>query len=322
MKQLELKLGGLFALQIVFAATLFWYFEAGEEKLIPEALIATEKSNIDKLVVHSADDKVSLALKDNQWSINDDQEIVATKSKVESTLGKLTALKTNWPVATTTSSHKRFEVSQDKFQRKIELFSGDNLVGELYLGTSPGFKKVHIRRAGDDEVYALTLNNYDFPVKVSEWLDKSLLSAKDVKSIKREDYQIMKVDDAWQWADSKHKPGQLDADKASSLGNALSFLNVLEVTDKTPGFSSDKVVNLEVEGEDKWQYQFLEEDSNYYVKRSDRRRVFKLSQYEYGRIAKVTIDDLTLAEKDEELDAPKEELAETEAEESSETKDS
>ena len=322
MKQLELKLGGLFVLQIVFAAILFWYFDAGEEKLVSEALVATEKSNIDKLVVQSAEDKVTLALKDDRWSINDDEEIVATKSKVENALDKLTALKTNWPVATTTSSHNRFEVAQDKFQRKIELFSGEKLVGEFYLGTSPGFKKVHMRRAGDDEVYAQALNNYDFPVKASEWLDKSLLSAKDVKSIKREDYQITKVDDAWQWASATSEQTKLNSEKASSLSDALSFMNILEVTDKAPDFSSDKVVNLEVEGEKKWQYQFLEEDENYFVKRSDLMPVFKLSQYEYERIAKVSFDDLKLVEKPEGHDDTQEELAETNEEIAAESKDS
>lgn len=322
MKQLELKLGGLFVLQMFFAATLFWYFDVSRDKLVSEVLITSEKNSINKLVIHSDEDKVVLELKGKQWNINGNEEIFAAKSKVDSAIEKLAALKTNWPVATTASSHQRFEVSPDKFQRKIELFNGENLVGELYFGTSPGFKKVHIRRAGDNEVYAQSLNNYDFPVKGSEWLDKSILSANEVKTINREDYQITKKDAVWQWASSIQPKNELNAVKAESLGNALSSLRVLEVSDKKLDFSSDKVINLEVEGEKKWQYQFVEENNNYYVRRSDRTSIFKLSQYEYNRIAEVSFEDLKVAEKQgEEIDT-QDDVAETKVESSTEYKDS
>ena len=56
----------------------------------------------------------------------------------------------------------------------------------MLLGTSPGFRKVHVRRPNEKEIYTVNLNTYDMPVADTEWLDKALLSAKDVRRIKGE----------------------------------------------------------------------------------------------------------------------------------------
>jgi len=58
-------------------------------------------------------------------------------------IDKLEGAEAAWPVATSESSAERFEVSDAKFQRRIRFFADDAVVTELFLGTSPGFRRVH-----------------------------------------------------------------------------------------------------------------------------------------------------------------------------------
>ncbi|MFA0040120.1 hypothetical protein AB4423_25970 [Vibrio chagasii] len=81
----------------------------------------------------------------------------------------------------------------------IALYSKGGKVNELYVGTSPCFKRSHIRQE-DDDVYALELSAYEASAKDSGWLDKSLLALPSVKRIKGEDFELSKEDDTRNWS--------------------------------------------------------------------------------------------------------------------------
>ena len=80
------------------------------------------------------------------------------------------------------------------------LYSKGGKVNELYVGTSPGFKRSHIRQEEDDDVYALEFSAYKASTKDSDWLDKSLLALPSVKRIKGEDFELIKEDDTRNWS--------------------------------------------------------------------------------------------------------------------------
>ncbi|PQJ49936.1 hypothetical protein BTO12_19200 [Vibrio splendidus] len=73
-------------------------------------------------------------------------------------------------------------------------------MNELYVGTSPGFKRSHIRQEEDDDVYALEFSAYKASTKDSDWLDKSLLALPSVKRIKGENFELIKEDDTRNWS--------------------------------------------------------------------------------------------------------------------------
>jgi len=104
----------------------------------------------------------------------------ANDGKVTDLLNKLTSLSLSWPVATSSTSHERFEVADTKYQRKLVLNAGE---ASLLFGTSPGYQQIHARGASDD-VYAVKLATYEMPVNADDWLDKSLLhSSGEVNSV-------------------------------------------------------------------------------------------------------------------------------------------
>ncbi|NHN38414.1 DUF4340 domain-containing protein [Pseudomaricurvus alcaniphilus] len=174
MNKLTSWLGGLLALQLVLAAGLFWGDGAGQSEAIGQPLLGFEQAQIDKVVIGAGEEEVTLQRQDGQWRLPGQSDLPVDSGKLQPLLEQLHGLQSGWPVATSASSHQRFEVSEDTHQRRIRLFRDGQLVVDLYLGTSPGFKKVHGRRAADTEVYALPLNSFDFPTSADNWLDKTL----------------------------------------------------------------------------------------------------------------------------------------------------
>lgn len=90
-----------------------------------------------------------------------------------------------------------------KYQRHQQLLQDEQLVADLYVGTSPGFRKVHIRKVDDDAIYAVGLNSYEMPVKVSDWLHKTLLAPQDIEGIKGADCTQQKTEDGRRFAGIK-----------------------------------------------------------------------------------------------------------------------
>jgi len=297
MKKLQRWLGSLLVLQLVIASVFFIEGRSGHADFKPEPLLSFNKDKVNKIRVSSGSAKVTLVKDKGQWTLPELNSLPVSKNKLNTALQNLQGLSSNWPVTTTGSSHERFEVSENKFQRKIDLYRDEALAGELFIGSSPGFKKVHVRPAGENNVYALLLSAYDFPTKPIDWLDKNLLSAKKITTIKGPDYALRKVDEKWQIADGieSSKTMAINRDKADQLSQALTSLSVMGLADKAPEFSAEKVVTIEVSGEDNWQYQFLEKEGKYYVKRGDIAQIFTLNQHEYQRLASIGMADLSVA---------------------------
>lgn len=111
----------------------------------------------------------------------------ADDDKVNDLLDKLAELAAPWPVATSADSAERFAVTEDNHQRRLVLEDAEDVVADVFLGTSPGYRRVHARVAGEDEVYSIDFSNYEAPTDADQWLDKGLLAASgDPSSIARE----------------------------------------------------------------------------------------------------------------------------------------
>jgi len=135
-------------------------------------LLSFEPSQVNRITISDGDLEVSLTRTEDGWQAG---EYPADTAKVTAMLEKLAGLDTQWPVATTPASAVRFEVAQDNFQRRVVL-DGVADVPVLYLGTSPGFQKVHGRRADSDSIYSIGLSNFELPVGVDGWLNKKMFA--------------------------------------------------------------------------------------------------------------------------------------------------
>ena len=166
----------------------------------------------------------------------------ADDEKVTTLLDKLAGLQAPWPVATSADVAQRFEVAEDNYQRLVSLRQGDEILAQAYLGTSPGYQRVHARAAGQDDVYSVQLSNYELGLEIDAWLDKAVMAIDE--TVTRVDYvpsavsaqlleQVIGEDGAAIWQINGESA---DATKAETYVNRFGNLRVL-------GLADDKLVS-------------------------------------------------------------------------------
>ena len=301
MTRFKLTLVGLLVFQLAIAAGLFWNQQADQHAAPRGSLLSMSAAGADRLIVKDTEgNDVTLRKSGEAWQLDNLFELPADLNKVETLLSKLEKLQQDWPVTTTEESHERFEVSDEKFQRHLRIFEGDQLVVDVYLGTSPGFRSVHLRQSGDDAVYAAPLNTFDLPVDSSDWLDQSLLSIKDVSGIEGSDYMLQKEGESWRLSakDVNHADNRsANPDAADQLSKALRNLRVTAVHEHLPDAKEVAKIPLTVgSGETLWQYEFIQSGDQFFVRRNDLAQLFAMSPATYEKISKANFDALSAAE--------------------------
>lgn len=196
----------------------------------PEPFLQFDAEAIDSIAVADADSEIRLAKADDEWQLPDGAP--ADAEKISAALDKLADAAGGWPVANSASTAERFEVTEDNHQRHIVLAAGDETVADVYLGTSPGYRKVHARRADDDAVYAIAFANYEAGVAASDWLDRGLLQAEGtVTGLRRDGVFNLAKDDEDNWTAASGEA--LDAGKATTLAGRFTGLTVTGISEAT-----------------------------------------------------------------------------------------
>ena len=174
-------LAGLLIAQLALLSTIGLL---GNEDAEVEPFLSFELEQITGFTIaDGAEQLIELKRGAQGWHFSGTPDVPADADKIAEVLEKLSNLGSPWPVATSAASRTRFEVTQDNYQRNIRLATADSLQADFYLGTSPGYRRVHARNAGDDDVYSVDFANFEVPVVVDEWLDKTLLQTQDITAI-------------------------------------------------------------------------------------------------------------------------------------------
>lgn len=302
------------ALQLMVALIVFWS-GGHSDSFKAEPLVAVDQSEIDRIVIRDSDSEVELVKSAESWELSEPASLPVEESRLNSLLTQLSSLESTWPVSTTTASHERFEVSEDKFNRHISLYSKGDKVTELFVGTSPGFKKAHIRQEKSDEVYALEFSAYEASATDKDWLDKSLLALPSVKRIKGRDFELVKEENSWSWSGAP-LTAELDQAKAKELSEAIDSLRVTAVAKESPEVEAVKSLSIYAEDGNSYTFELFAKEDDYFIKRSDLAQVFTLSKYEYEKLAEPALSSLSEAQTTDD------EPTSSNAEEESKTSDS
>lgn len=206
------------AVQLLLAAILLNKRDDYGAFQTQEHLLDIDKSKIDVLFIESAD-KSSLRIerKDGKWILPASQGFPASPDKLDALLDKLLTLKPSWPVATSASAASRFKVSDDEFERRISLLAGEQTLAKLYLGSSPGFRKIHARVDGKDAIYSVAFSAFEAETKSDDWLNRAYLklARNDLASISLNGMTLENQDGNWGLAGLAEgesvKQGELDA---------------------------------------------------------------------------------------------------------------
>lgn len=221
-------LGILLLSQLLLMAGL--YFAGARGEVEPSAWLEFNLEAIDGLEIRAAEGRVVLSRSDGDWMLAD---VPADQSKVTTMLAKLEAMQAPWPVASSADSAQRFEVSESNYQRQLRLLMGDEAQVILYLGTAPGYQRVHARRADQDTIFSIALSNFELPVDVDGWMDKGVLAIDaDLDSIALlitetgDNHALKRSEEGW-----LYNGGAADQSSATTYAARFKTLRVVSVAE-------------------------------------------------------------------------------------------
>ncbi len=273
-------LAAIAAAQLLLIAVFWFAGDAVQDE--SEVLLELNGNDVTRLEISDRQQTVDVVRSETGWTVRDTQ---ADEDKITRVLEKLAGLKAAWPVATTSASVERFEVGEGNYQRRVVAYAGDEVVGDLLLGTSPGYQRVHARNVDGSDVYSVELSNYELGTNADDWLDKSILAVDgDVNRVDaifadedREDITVEKGQEGWVF-----NGAAADQDAVQTYANRFGNLRVL-------GFSStiatDETVaqgTLSVVGEGntiEFSLSRIGEDGDYLITSNAVEGVYRLATY-------------------------------------------
>jgi Domain of unknown function (DUF4340) len=200
MKKLTLILSSILAVQVLLAIILLTHKSDSGAFHSDKFLLDLKQEAFNSVSIEQKG-KAPLTMKNDkgQWQLPGYFNVPVETSKHENFSRKLLALKTGWPVASTEEAAERFQVNKDKFERKIVFLKDGKPLKTLYLGTSPGFKKIHARVDGQNDIQAIDFSAFVASVTPEDWMQQDLIKIDPTQfsQIKGKDYSLVKSDKDW-----------------------------------------------------------------------------------------------------------------------------
>ncbi len=176
MKRLPIILSGLLALQLAGAVALAFISPDYGAYKANEPLITVDANAVKELVIDASEgESVTLRRQKNAWILPGLHDFPADGTKVASLIERLGKLKRGLPVAVTSSAPKRFKVTEDSHERRIVLRGGGDTLAEIFFGTSPSYRQVHVRTPDEDSVYSVSFATYDAGTRPADWMARDFL---------------------------------------------------------------------------------------------------------------------------------------------------
>lgn len=247
-------------------------------RLLPADLDAREI-----LIGDEYDNETVLSRRGQSWILPELLGLPANAQKVDALLRVIDA-DTLWPVARTSAARQRFQVADYLYQRRIALRGADDATEVIYLGTSPGFKKVHARNSTRDEIHSVTLNIHGVPAFSGAWLDPRLLQVRTPLGIDADSYSLRFENGQWISAFGSTP----DVFELEALLDTLRSMQVEGVADEATQrdlMDAEAALELRVRalaGEVNLELFAFEE--GYFILSSEYPLFFKLTRYDFERL--------------------------------------
>lgn len=292
---------GLLALQVlIVCGVLAWNLR---EPPKPEQFFDFTPEEITKLqVVHEDTTIIVENTAEDVWQLDDGKP--ADGDKVTRILEKLADASTGWPVATSTSTAERFEVTEDTFQRHLTLYVKDDVVADAYFGTSPSFRLTHVSDVDGGPVYSIEFSNYELGEDKAAWLDKNLLKPEgDLTQLVHEgQYTMNKVED--DWVVETGEGVEVDSDLVQNVANRVENLTVYTISDdaELPEEATASLRWTDDAGEAKLDLFYFEEDDEWVATSSRVVGQYGISTYIAKDMAQ-TLEELLFKPEEEESES-------------------
>ncbi|RLC90917.1 MAG: hypothetical protein DRI77_14460 [Chloroflexi bacterium] len=172
MKRYNQILAGVLAVQIILSVVVFWpkSLAAVESEL---AFPDLEAGGIVALTITDGDgNSITLRQVGGSWVLPSADDYPAQADKITPLLAKIAGLTTDRLVTRTDTSHRRLQVAEDDFVRRVDLETADGTQHTFYLGSSPSYGATHFRLDGQDETYLTEdMTTWETDAAASAWVD-------------------------------------------------------------------------------------------------------------------------------------------------------
>jgi hypothetical protein len=284
MKQLINALLAIFVIQAAMVTALYWPNAGLIEVLSNDQFVPFNANFLDE--IHIGDDKGNEAVlvkAGNRWVLPDLSGLTVNPELIEGLLQGVIRVQTGWPVASSVAARQRFALTDYNFRRRLTLIGSGELLGTIYLGTSPGFRRVHARNSVQDAIFEISYNSVDASAIDSDWLDKRTLQLHSPVSISGENYSLHKQDDNWR-SDTGDIP---DTRELKALLLALSSVQIDGVAtasmQETLSIAVPEI-KLSIETADKEiEFELFTVGEQHYIHCSDHSMFFTMSSYDFDR---------------------------------------
>jgi hypothetical protein len=238
--------------------------------------------------------KLVIARGEGGWQLPEHDKVPADMTKLAALLDRLAGLSSGLVVATSAEAANRFQVADAAFQRHILLFADGQEAANFYIGTSPGFRQVHARRAGEAAIVTVALSTFELETAPEEWLDKELvkIAGEQLVGVVFPDFTLTRQDGHWLLADLA--AGEtLDHDAVADLTLRVGGLTIQSVLDPQvagPLFQGplDLQYTLILADGSRLLYRFVKSADSYALRVSGREQVFKVHQLPVEGLQKFT----------------------------------
>ncbi|MBZ0188513.1 MAG: DUF4340 domain-containing protein, partial [Candidatus Obscuribacterales bacterium] len=252
------------------------------------SLISAKLDKADTIEIETSDKETFVLKKsDNVWVLPSLYEYPADKTKVADLISKIQDLKSGWPVATTSDAQKRFKVMESEFETKLSFSNDGKALAVLYLGTSPSFKKQHVRLADKNDIFTIGLDASDLTTENTDWMDRNLfaLEAKDVSQFVLPQFGLKKVKDKWCLRDDSSDIA-INQPVAISFFKRVSRLQVSTVlgVEQKPEYAMDSApltIGFTLQSGKTFEYKLArpEQADHYILKASDRKFYVSIDEF-------------------------------------------
>lgn len=240
MQRVTIALGAVLAAQLVLAGVLHSGVLGGAQTAPAAAgsLAEYEPDSVDAIRITGADGgTLRIERGETGWRLPGSDGFPAGSSRVERLLRGLNGLDARLPVARTAAARERFRVGAERFERRVELLSGDETLATVLFGGSAGTGRVYARAAGRDTIHEVEFPLWHASAKPQKWYDSDV-AAVDPASVRQAElpgFVLRRTEGkTWKLVDGEQAPSMTDPAKALRLVRRLAQPKIEDVTRAEP----------------------------------------------------------------------------------------
>lgn len=252
-----------------------------------EKLLSLKFDELTRIEIEEASDKkLAIEKQDGSWKLPGYFGFPASKDKLDRIVTGILDKSVGWPVATTSDAEDRFKVATGNFERKL-VFSTANASKTLYLGTSPGYKKIHARLDGESNIYAIEFSSYQASTKPIDWADQDILNVPrdDIEAVEIAGLRLKRDQDKFVLEGLAPMEETVEAEAQTLLSNVggVGFQEVLG-NKEDPSYQLDKpALAFSIEKKDKQKVDFrygkLKDKEDYVLKATNSDYYYLIPKY-------------------------------------------